>query len=360
MNSSERKYIGDLKLLQFIDSDCPDTFDGNILQEILNSLPRNMAIIDSYSKAYSVLCTHKYNKALCSISGGADSDLILDICVRMDIDKIIDYVWYDTGVEFNATKEHLKYLEDKYGIIIRRERPFKPVPIACKENGQPFLSKYVSEMISRLQLHGFKWEDKPFDVLKTEYQNCDSALRWWCDEKGEESKFGISRNKYLKEFMIKYPPTFQISNKCCNYAKKDISKRLIKQEGYDLIITGVRKAEGGVRAAAYKTCFSFGKQDNYRPIFWYNNNDKKIYEEYFNIQHSKCYTEYGLTRTGCAGCPYGRKLEQELNVCRCYEDKLYKAANNIFKDSYEYTKQYREYVRKHDGKPMQLKLSDFF
>lgn len=32
MNSSERKYIGDLKLLQFIDSDCPNTLDGNIAE----------------------------------------------------------------------------------------------------------------------------------------------------------------------------------------------------------------------------------------------------------------------------------------------------------------------------------------
>lgn len=330
------------------------------LQELLKTLPKNVAILDSYSKAYSILCTHKYKKVLCSVSGGADSDLILDICARLDIDKIIDYVWFDTGVEFNATKEHLKYLESRYNITIRRERPKKSVPLACKECGQPFLSKYISEMIGRLQQHDFKWEDKPLEVLLKEYPNCNSALRWWCDEKGEDSKFGISRNKYLKEFMTEHPPTFRISNKCCNYAKKDVSKLLIKQEGYELIITGVRKAEGGVRAAAYKTCFSYGKQDNYRPIFWYNNEDKKVYEQHFNIIHSKCYTEYGLTRTGCACCCYSRNLQKELDVCRCYEPNLYKAVNNIFKDSYEYTKAYREYVKRRDHKPIQLNLLDFF
>jgi 3'-phosphoadenosine 5'-phosphosulfate sulfotransferase (PAPS reductase)/FAD synthetase len=102
------------------------------LQELLKTLPKNVAILDSYSKAYSILCTHKYKKVLCSVSGGADSDLILDICARLDIDKIIDYVWFDTGVEFNATKEHLKYLESRYNITIRRERQKTSVPLACK------------------------------------------------------------------------------------------------------------------------------------------------------------------------------------------------------------------------------------
>ena len=64
------------------------------------------------------------------------------------------------------------------------------------------------------------------------------------------------------------------------------------------------------------------------------------------ITHSKCYTEYGLKRTGCAGCPFGRDFEQELDVIANYEPKLYKAVNNIFGDSYEYTRKYREFVKR--------------
>ena len=69
-------------------------------------------------------------------------------------------------------------------------------------------------------------------------------------------------------------------------------------------IIGVRKAEGGVRAGSYKSCFDengkskCGSYDNYRPLFWYKNSDKEDYENHYGIIHSKCYTEYGLKRTG--------------------------------------------------------------
>lgn len=65
--------------------------------------------------------------------------------------------------------------------------------------------------------------------------------------------------------------------------------------------------------------------------------------------HSKCYTEYGLKRTGCVGCPYGRDFENELEVVQKYEPKLYKAVCNIFKDSYEYTRKYKAFVEDMKG-----------
>ena len=55
---------------------------------------------------------------------------------------------------------------------------------------------------------------------------------------------------------------------------------------------------------------------------------------------------YGLSRTGCAGCPFGRDFEFELEVIKHYEPKLYKAVNYIFGDSYEYTRKYREFRKK--------------
>lgn len=58
------------------------------------------------------------------------------------------------------------------------------------------------------------------------------------------------------------------------------------------------------------------------------------YEDHCDILHSKCYTEYGLKRTGC---PYGF----ELNVIQ----KLYKAVMNIFGESY---RKYKEFCKKMD------------
>lgn len=166
------------------------------------------------------------------------------------------------------------------------------------------------------------------------------------------SRFNISQNKWLKEFLIENPPQFKIDNRCCYYAKKKVAKNFIGQSNADLNVIGVRKAEGGVRATAYKSCFSAGENglDNYRPIFWFNDSDKRYYEEKFDVCHSDCYTKYGLKRTGCVGCPYGRNVNDELKKIEMFEPKLYKACKKIFGASYDYTAKYRAFCKEMNEK----------
>jgi 3'-phosphoadenosine 5'-phosphosulfate sulfotransferase (PAPS reductase)/FAD synthetase len=317
----------------------------------------NYAILDGYAKAENVL--RRSYTALCSISGGSDSDIMLDIIHNLDEDEKVTYYWIDTGMEYTATKEHLEFLEQKYDIEIKRIKACKPIPTCCHEYGVPFLSKYVSEQIMRLQAHNFQWEDEPLEVLLEKYPNCKIALQWWSNcyyadgEIQKMSRYSIGRNKWLKEFLIENPPDFPISNKCCEYAKKKPANRLIKECDADLEITGIRKAEGGIRSAIYKTCFSENKGkgcDTYRPLFWYTDKDKKIYEKEFDIQHSRCYTEYGLKRTGCVGCPYNPKVTEELEIIRQNEPKLYAAAVGVFGKSYEYTRKYRAFQKMMNAK----------
>jgi 3'-phosphoadenosine 5'-phosphosulfate sulfotransferase (PAPS reductase)/FAD synthetase len=344
-----------------------------------NNLPNNKEIYESFLVANNKLKDSSYNNIVSSISGGSDSDIMLDICSKIDTDKKIKYIFFDTGLEYEATKEHLKYLEEKYGITIEVERAKLPIPTCCKQFGQPFLSKQVSQYIQGLQKYKFKWEDEPLSVLLNKYcksvsiesaiingklkrgvaeyegkyyKGCVSSLKWWCNAWGEKSKFNIDYNKNLKEFMIVNQPNFKISNKCCHYAKKLVAKDYKERNNIDLSLVGVRKAEGGARSSAYKNCFSTNNDyaDEYRPIFWYKNETKEVYKSEFNISHSKCYTEYGLKRTGCAGCPYGKEFEIELDVISKYEPKLYKAVNFIFKDSYEYTRKYRDFCKEKNQK----------
>lgn len=311
----------------------------------------DITIVDSFVKANSVINSPLYETILCSISGGSDSDVMLDLISRVDLNKKVKYVWFNTGLEYQATKDHLDYLEQKYNIEIIRERAIKPIPLTCKEYGQPFKSKFVSQMINLLQRNNFKWQDKTYEELIKEYPNAKSAVAWWTNHR-DVTKFGysmfnINYNKYLKEFLLANPPKFLISDKCCKYAKKDLAKYVIKKYNADLQIVGVRKVEGGIRSASYKNCYSINENnsDQYRPIFWYKNDTKERYEKKFNVKHSECYTKYGFTRTGCCCCPYGRELEDELEIVRLYEPNLYKAVNKVFKESYDYTRKYREFVQ---------------
>lgn len=314
------------------------------LESIMDSAPNNEVIKDALFRTYMYISEHE--KPLCSISGGADSDVILDICYRCDVNKKVTYVWFDTGLEYKATKEHLNYLEQKYNIKIERNKAAKTIPYTCYTLGAPFINKYVSEMMYRLQMHNFQWEDEPFDELYAKYPKCKIALKWWCNENGDGDSFNIKRTPYLKEFIIENPPTFKISNKCCDYAKKDLSHKTIKHGQFDMCIVGIRKAEGGLRSMVHKSCFAPTNKgyDNYYPILWFTNKDRAEYEQHYGITHSKCYTEYGLKRTGCAGCPFaGNNLEFELNTIQKFEPVLFRAVNKLFKNSYEYTQQFKKF-----------------
>lgn len=319
------------------------TIDGVDVEE-------NYTISTAVSKAERLIL--RYGTPMCSISGGSDSDIMLDMIHSVDHSGKVTYYFIDTGLEYQATKDHLEYLEKRYDIKIECIKAIKPIPTCVKEYGVPFISKYVSDMISRLQMNDFQWEDEDYDTLVQKYPKCKGALKWWCnwyDVKGQQdSRFNIRRNQYLKEFILQYPLKFKVSNKCCEYTKKRVAQYAIKQNDADLNIYGVRKSEGGIRAAAYKNCYTDNTGEgcsSYRPLFWFTDEDKLEYEQVHNIVHSKCYTEYGLKRTGCTGCPYNIHITEELAVIEKYEPKLYKAAVAVFGKSYEYTRKYREFVK---------------
>ena len=333
-----------------------DTMTG--LLESLQDQPITFEIMNAFVKAWGKIHGYgegggikepftMYPEIMVSISGGADSDIMLDLIERIGYPlSKVHYVFFDTGLEFAATKRHLEYLEQKYGITIERYKAKIPVPLGVKKYGLPFLSKKIANNIQRLQKHGFKWEDKPFEELYAKYPRCKSALRWWCNQWGEHSKLNISNRKWLKEFMIANPPDFPISAGCCDGAKKGTAKMIEKIINPDLSVQGVRKAEGGIRSTAYTSCFDevWGEADQFRPIFWFKKEDKKAYELVFNVVHSDCYCKYGLDRTGCACCPFGKNFEHELSAAEQYEPNLYKAALHVFGKSYEYTRKYKQFI----------------
>lgn len=284
-----------------------------------------LTIFDGLVKAKSVLTNNK--NILVSVSGGADSDCMIDIVENLiprDGEHDVTYVWFDTGVEMDATKRHLSFLEKKYDIKIHRERGKMQVAGAVRNVG----------------------EDEPFDVLCAKYPNCKAALRWWCnawkDEPHKPLQTEIASARFLKEFMIENPPTFKISSRCCNESKKKVGDSVRKKYRGDIQLVGIRKAEGGVRSTSVKSCMTDGAHGKqYYPLFWWKAEDKAAFEATYNIIHSDAYTVYGCKRTGCAGCPFAGHFEDELTMLRQHEPKLANAVEHIFAPSYEYIRAYR-------------------
>ncbi len=144
------------------------------LEGIIADAPDNFVIQDALAKCFEVVQEHHH--IVCSCSGGSDSDVMVDMLLRCEARDKTDFVFFNTGLEYAATFEHLEELEQKYGIAIHRVNAIKPIPICVKEYGVPFWSKFASEMIYRLQSHNFQWEDEPFEVLIRKYPRCKKKI----------------------------------------------------------------------------------------------------------------------------------------------------------------------------------------
>jgi 3'-phosphoadenosine 5'-phosphosulfate sulfotransferase (PAPS reductase)/FAD synthetase len=279
-----------------------------------------------------------------SISGGSDSDIVMDLFERIGYDEgLVTYIWFDTGLEYAVTKRHLTYLEERYGVTIQRMRAEKTVAWAVKECGVPFLGKMVSQKIKECQKHGVVFTDEPYEVLMERYPRTKSGLAWFCGQK--DKRYSAYANAGLRDFLIQRDAP-KISEECCKWAKKKTARAAEKELGATLGVVGVRRAEGGVRSVSYKSCFSESTErriSQFRPIFYFTDADKQEYEAFCGIKHSDCYEVYGMRRTGCVGCPFNSKFEEELKILERYEPNLYKAAVKIFGPSYEYTMAYRKF-----------------
>lgn len=310
----------------------------------------------------------EHPNAICSYSGGSDSDIMIDVIeqTRMIFGiPPIKYVFFNTGLEMQATKDHVKEVERKYGIEIEECRPKINIVNATRTYGIPFVSKIMSAGLSEWQKKGIplsiadeydRAEDKAEKraELKERYPNCESVINFLCccnsvGEPRPNIQLVINSSKYMKDFINENPPDFKISAKCCDYCKKQVAHRVQKE--YDMIITGERRDEGGMRSVPRKDntalCFTETSSGQYRlrPLYYVSDKDKAWYKDYYGIKYSAAYEVYGLTRTGCCGCPISYKAVDDLEKIRKYEPNVVKAAWNIFGKSYEYRMKYNEYKR---------------
>ena len=322
----------------------------------------------------------QHPNAICSYSGGSDSDTLIDLIERTrkmfnatcgrEALKPVKYVFFNTGLEMKATKDHVKATAEKYGVEIEECRPKINIVKSTREHGIPFVSKIMSAGLEGWQRKGIplsiadeyaEAEDKVAKrkELKERYPKCESLINFLCccNSAGEPRpniQLVINSSKYMLDFIREYPPDFKISAKCCDYCKKQLAHRV--QKPYEMIITGERRDEGGMRSVPRSEqwnetntmCFSETADGKYRfkPLYYVSDKDKAWYKEYYGIRYSDAYEVYGLTRTGCCGCSISHKAVEDLEKIRPYEPNVVKAAYNLFGKSYEYRRMYNEYKAK--------------
>ena len=315
----------------------------------------------------------EHPKAICSYSGGSDSDILIDLIesTRAAIPTLppVKYVFFNTGLEMKAIKEHVRETSERYGVEIETVRSKIGIVQASRQFGIPFVSKIMSAGLSEWQKKGVPLsiveeynnaEDKAAKrkELKERYTGCETLINFLCccNSAGEPRpnlQLVINSSKYMRDFISEFPPDFKISAKCCDYCKKQVAHKV--QKDYEMIITGERRDEGGMRSVPRKDstsmCFTetSGGQYRLRPLYYVSDSDKAWYKERYGIKYSDAYEKYGLTRTGCCGCPISYKAVEDLEKIRPFEPNVVKAAYNIFGDSYAYRAKYNAYkeLRKH-------------
>lgn len=309
---------------------------------------------------------YQHPNAICSYSGGSDSDIMLHLIeeVRKTFGLApIQYCFFNTGLEMEAIKRHVHETAEKYGVTITEHRPKVNIVQATRKYGQPFVSKIMS-----MGLEGIQKKNIPLEIadeyanaddkaakrmeLSRRYPKCESTINFLCgcNSAGEprpDIQLVIGSSDYMLDFIKENPVPFRVSNKCCGYCKKDLAHSI--QKGFDMVITGERRAEGGMRSVPRtdntSMCFSEAADGKFRlrPLFYVTDADKAWYKAYHGIRYSDAYEVYGLTRTGCCGCSISARAVAELEKIRPYEPNLVKAAWNVFGDSYRYRQKYNEY-----------------
>ena len=351
---------------------------------------------EKFSAIQGIMITHlkRHPNAICSYSGGSDSDILIDLIERTrtmfntlcgnEVLKPVKYAFFNTGLEMQATKRHVKEVAEKYGVEIEEFRPKINIVQSTRQHGIPFVSKIMSAGLENWQKKSIplsiadeyaQAEDKiaKRQELKERYPKCETVINFLCccNSKGEPRpniQLVINSSKYMLDFIREYPPDFKISAKCCDYCKKQIAHSV--QKDYEMIITGERRDEGGMRSVPRSEqwnetntmCFSETADGKYRfkPLYYVTDKDTAWYKEHYGIRYSDAYEVYGLTRTGCCGCPISYKAIDDLEKIKPYEPNVVKAAWHLFGKSYEYRQKYNAFKAEKMAAEKQAKAKNKF
>ena len=259
--------------------------------------------------------------AFISFSGGKDSTVLSRIIDEALPGNKIPRVFFNTGIEYKEILHFVrqKALEDSRFIIYNSSVNIRNM---LETKGYPFKSKEFAQKMYTYQRSGYC--KTVTDYLGT---TGNKAKTFCCPEKLKPC--------FTPDFTLK------VSDKCCKELKKKVSEKWSKENYKPIVITGMTRVEGGVRKSATSCAvFEEGKLHKFHPLFPVSKDfvDKAIY--IYQIALCKLYyPPYNFERTGCKGCPFNKKLREQLEVMKKLLPEEYKQCELLW------GKVYKEYER---------------
>lgn len=225
---------------------------------------------------------------------------------RSKIDSEKYYLSYSGGKDSHFLYWFIKeYLQDEQIEIVGVNTSFEIPEIRDRilRNSDVVLHPSMSRWDIK-QKYGIPCYSKQQDEYIYRYQNGSRTENTMNAILGKNTYFNINKDAKL---LLLSGNLHKVSNKRCYYNKELPMIRFGKESRKSAII-GVRQSESKTRKAKYQSCMR--QSGNFTPIYDFSDTlIDSIYEAY-DIEIPKCYIY--LTRSGCAGCPYGRNCVSEL------------------------------------------------
>lgn len=260
--------------------------------------------IRQIAKDYNIL-----ENGYIAFSGGKDSTVLSDLVDRALPGNKIPRIYSNTGLDYLEIQKFVRQLanEDERFFIIR---PKKDIKKTLTEYGYPFKSKFHSHICDIYSRQG-----KTGCVLK--YAEPKANTPHSCP-------------KVLQD-MFNKPLPFKISEKCCYKFKKEPFALYEKESGRQIGLTGMRRAEKGLREQLKCLVFDGDKLHRFHPLAPMDDDFIESYIKHFQIRLCVLYyAPYGFKRTGCSLCSYSTRLQEEMDILTKLLPNERKKAEYIF------------------------------
>lgn len=256
-------------------------------------------LLDRLDAIRKTIAKYGENNFYLSFSGGKDSTILHYLLDEALPDNNIPRVFIDTGIEYNLIRKYVLSLascDDRFVIV----KPTKSIKTILNKYGYPFKSKEHSTKLHEWQL-GNRDTYSMKKYLGEGRFACPSCLKY----------------QFSDDFKL------NVSQFCCKKLKKEPALKWAKENGKSIVITGMRKSEGGQRVNLH--CIVTDKDGNAIKFHPLSVVDDK-FEDYYLLSRGikLCdlyYPPFNFKRTGCKGCPFALDLQEQLSIMDLYLPK---------------------------------------